>query len=80
MRLYLKDSERRPDPRPVQVDERRAVFVGLVVWIIATVIYLLVFATNGEADAGVVWTCTAGIALGLAGLVYTERRRRKLGH
>lgn len=77
MRVYLKDSERRPDSPPVQVDERKAVFVGLVVWIVATVVYLLVFAVNGQADAVVVWTCTAGIALGLAGLVYTERRRRR---
>jgi hypothetical protein len=77
VRVYLKDSERRPDSAPVQVDERKAVFVGLVIWIVATVVYLLVFAVNGQADAVVVWTCTAGIALGLAGLVYTERRRRR---
>jgi len=77
VRVYLKDSERRPDPAPVQVDERKAVFVGLVIWILATVVYLLVFAVNGQADAIVVWTCTAGIALGLGGLAYTERRRRR---
>jgi len=77
VRLYLKDSERRTDPPPVKTDDRKAVFAGLVIWIVATVVYLLVYAVGGTADAGVVWTCTAGIGLGLIGLVYTERRRRR---
>ena len=29
MRLWLKDSERRPDPAPVETDDRKAMLVGL---------------------------------------------------
>jgi hypothetical protein len=35
MRLWLKDSERRPDPKPVQSDDRKAILVGLVLWLVA---------------------------------------------
>ncbi len=30
MRFWLKDGERRPDPEPVQSDDRKAILVGLV--------------------------------------------------
>ena len=30
MRLFIKDSERRPDPAPLKTDDRKVVLVGLV--------------------------------------------------
>ena len=78
MRLYLRDSERRPDPEPVKTDDRKAVLTGLVLWVAGLLIALLVAAVRGDGvDTSIVWLCTAGIALGLAFLVYTERRRRR---
>ncbi len=75
MRLYLRDSERRPDPEPVKTDDRTAVLVGLGLWIVALVVVTLVVG-QGEA----LWTCLAGIVLGAALLAYVEaralRRRR----
>jgi cobalamin synthase len=77
MRLWLKDSERLPDPTPVVTDDRKAILVGLVGWILglATVLMLALFSPTPTTMA-VVWTCAVGIILGGAGLLYTHRRRR----
>jgi fatty acid desaturase len=77
MRLWLKDSERRPDPAPVQTDDRRAVLAGLVLWLVALVVLLLL---AGELVArGLfwwLWTVVVGLALGIVGLIYLGVRRR----
>jgi hypothetical protein len=78
MRLWLKDSERRPDPAPVKTDDRRAMLVGTAAWVVALVVLLLVLRPiSAHANARLLWTCFAGLALGLLGLVYTIRRHRK---
>ena len=76
MRLWLKDSERRPDPAPVKTDDRKAVLVGLVLWLIALA-GLLVFLTPLLADGRGwwLWTVFIGLGIGLVLLVYTHRRR-----
>jgi hypothetical protein len=78
MRLWLNDSERRPDPDPVATDDRKAVLAGLVLWVAALVVVLIVLLPQGmDAAGGWIWTCVAGLALGLAGLLYTHSRRPK---
>lgn len=76
MRLWLKDSERRPDPRPVQTDDRIPIGVGTAAWVVALVVLLLI----GPAVEGwtVHWlvTCVVGVVLGPLGLLYSIRRRR----
>ena len=78
MRLWLKDSERRPDPPVVKTDDRKAVLVGLALWAVALV-FVLVFLPSLTADghAWWLWTCVAGLALGAVGLVYTHVRHTK---
>ena len=76
MRLFLRDSERRPDPVPVKTDDRRPVLIGLAAWVIATIIVLLFFmpfARSGNTGS-LLWTCAVGIVLGLAGLIYAAKR------
>ena len=76
MRLWLKDSERRQDPPPVKTDDRKAILVGLVGWLLGLV--GLLFFTGALAAAGHTWwlfTCATGIGLGLLALVYTNSRR-----
>ena len=77
MRLWLKDSERRPDPTPVATDDRKAVLVGVALWVIGLAVALIVPAVS-EVDAAGTWfyTCLVGLALGAVGLVYTHRRHR----
>ena len=78
MRIWLKDSERRPDPEPVETDDRKAMLVGIVLWVIALVAVVLFI--EPLIAAGNLWwlgTVFAGLALGLIGLVYTHLRRGK---
>lgn len=77
MRLWLKDSERRPDPAPVKTDDRKPMLIGIVVWLVALAVGL-VFLTP-LTEAGLLWwlwTCVAGIALGLVGILYTNWRQK----
>ncbi|MFD1714532.1 DUF2530 domain-containing protein [Amnibacterium flavum] len=75
MRLYLKHSERRAEPAPVETDDRRAILTGVVIWGAALIVAVLVPSVMGQWSSAL-WTCIAGFALGLAGLVYTQFRRR----
>ncbi len=62
--------------RPVDVDGVRTVAVGTVLWAI-TFVVLALFRDDLDAE-GVgwwMWTCLAGVGLGLLGLEYTRKRR-----
>jgi hypothetical protein len=75
VRLFLKDSERRPDPAPVKTDDRKVVLVGLVLWIIALGVMLVLLAQLQESGlVWLLWTVVGGLVLGLVLLVYTARR------
>ncbi|NYD68640.1 DUF2530 domain-containing protein [Agromyces atrinae] len=78
MRLWLRDSERRPDPAPVRADARKAVAVGTGAWLAAFV----ALATQTEAleATDATWWLAAsglGVLLGAGGLVALEVRRRR---
>ena len=74
MRLYLRDSERRPDPEPVTTDDRTAILTGLGLWIVGLAVTILVLGPHGDP----LWTCITGVILGVALLTYAEVRSRKL--
>jgi hypothetical protein len=75
MRLYVKDSERRPDPEPLKTDDRKVVLVGLVGWIVALGVMLLLLPQLQESGlVWVLWTVVCGLGLGLVLLVVTARR------
>jgi outer membrane biosynthesis protein TonB len=62
--------------RPLDVDGVRTVAVGTVLWAI-TFVVLALFRDDLDAE-GVgwwMWTCLAGVGLGLLGLEYTRKRR-----
>ncbi|WP_349902179.1 DUF2530 domain-containing protein [Parafrigoribacterium humi] len=78
MRLWLKDSERRPDPAPAKTDDRKAVLVGAVLWLAALVAVLVFARPLSESGAQrALWTCVAGLALGAVGILYAVRRHRR---
>lgn len=78
MRLWLRDDERRPDPTPAQTDDRKAILVGLGLWVIGLVVLLVVLGGSliGENRLPWLWTDLVGIALGILGLVYLSVNRR----
>ena len=69
MRFWLKDSERRPDPAPVKTDDRKAFLTGSIAWIIG-------FGLAAALMPQYIWTCVAGLAIGLIGLAWSIWRRR----
>lgn len=78
MRLWLTESERRPDPAPVRTDARKALLAGTAAWLVALVAALV--ARDWLASIGFGWFVTAaiiGVALGVAGLVVVQLRRRR---
>jgi hypothetical protein len=80
VRIWLKDSERKPDPQPVKTDDRKVVLVGLVLWLLALVGLLIFVRPLLDGGNGFwLWTVVVGIAIGLMGLVYTTWRQGRSG-
>jgi hypothetical protein len=78
MRLWLTESERRPDPAPVRTDARKALVAGTAGWLVALVAAIV--ARDWLESVGLGWFVTAaiiGVALGVAGLVVVQLRRRR---
>jgi predicted phage tail protein len=75
VRLWLKDNERRPDPTPVKTDDRKAIVVGMALWLIALVV-LLCFTSTLAASGHLWWLvmCGVGLVLGVVALIYSIRR------
>lgn len=78
MRLWLKDSERLPDPAPVKTDDRKALLAGTIAWVLALAGLVLFIDPLREAGNGWwLWAAIAGIALGLLGLVNVHLRHER---
>ena len=75
MKIYLRSNERRPDPPPLQTDDRQVVLIGTAAWTVLLVL-AVIFHDRLAADGRGwwVWTPVVGIALGLYGLRYLRRQ------
>lgn len=65
---------RRPDPEPLKTDDAGAILVGTALWAVALVALLIA----RPAHTWWIWTCVAGIVLGLFGLVFVRSRDSRL--
>jgi len=65
----------RPDPPPLETDDAKVVAVGTAAWIVGLLV-LLVLALTDAVDVPGWWLgmCGYGIALGLYGIRYCQRR------
>ena len=64
---------------PLDVDAVRTVQIGTVLWAVALGVTLVARDTlQDEGRTWWIWTCVAGVVLGLLGLVITVRRRRRM--
>lgn len=70
---------RRPDPEPLETDDVKAVAIGTALWALALVGMLPFYGRLAEQGRGWwVWTCVAGVGLGLLGVQYCRHRRDAL--
>jgi hypothetical protein len=70
VRLWLSESERRPDPAPARADARKAVLVGTLAWLVALAVSLVFRAQLDEVGLGwLIWASVTGLVLGVIGLV-----------
>jgi len=77
VRFWLKDSERRPDPVPVKTDDRKAFLAGTALWVLALAVFVVLLPMLTEqGHTWWLWTCVAGLAIGLIGLGWSVWRQR----
>ncbi|MBB4700456.1 DUF2530 domain-containing protein [Sphaerisporangium siamense] len=65
---------RPPDLAPLKTNDTAAILVGTGLWAVALVVLLVVGVPAGRGWW--IWTCVAGIGLGLFGCFYVWRRDR----
>lgn len=69
---------RRPDPPPLDTDDRPLVVAGMVLWAVAFVVLVVFFRDDLHRHHASywIWSCLIGIGLGLYALRFVSRRQR----
>lgn len=76
MKPTREPETRLAPPPPLEANDQLVAAVGTVAWAIALVV-LLIIRDSLRADLRWwIWTCVAGLAMGLFGLWYTPRLKR----
>ena len=70
-------ARRRPAPPPKEADDHLVTALGTVGWAIALVVLLAVRSALPEGERWWLWTCIAGLAMGLFALWYVPFLKRK---
>jgi hypothetical protein len=73
---------RRPDPEPLEIDEAKVIAVGTIAWFVAWAVLLVLHGRLEDHDREWwIWTCVAGLFLGLWGYLLVRKRieARKAG-
>ena len=75
IRFRVKESDRKPDPEPIETNAGLAVVIFTAMWVVALVLILLFGQTFPEPLPD--WwalTCVFGIALGIYGYFKVRKR------
>lgn len=75
--LFLHPERRRPGPQPRQVDLRRAIVAGLVLWATAAAVLAVVGLTTDLSVRSNLVVCATGGGLGLLALAWEQNNRRR---
>ena len=67
---------RRPAPPPLEANDRRVTIVGTVAWAAALAVLLVLRGQIPASDRWWIWTCAAGVAMGLFALWYVPYFKR----
>lgn len=70
--------ERRPDPAPLETDDRAVLVVGMLLWAVAFVVLIVFFRDDLRRHHTTfwLWSCGLGFVMGFYGLWFVSRRRR----
>ena len=69
-------SDRRPAPPPLEANERLVTWAGIAAWVVALIVLLAVREHIPPSDRWWIWTCVAGIGLGVFALFYIPHLHR----
>ena len=72
----MKDSGRRDPPPPLEANDRLVTVTGIAGWALALIVLLIVRGSLPSDDRWWIWTCAAGLAMGLFALWYVPRFKR----
>ena len=76
----MPKAARRPDPEPLETDDRLVILVGMALWALAFVVLLAFFHDDlrRHHTEWWLWSCGIGILFGLYGLRFAAKRRRAI--
>ncbi len=75
----MSENERVADIPPLDVTGTRTMLVGTAVWALAFLAMLPFYGTLRDGNRGWwLWTCTAGVGLGLFGIGFCKRREQRI--
>ena len=66
----------RPAPPPLEANDRQVTIVGTVAWAAALVVLLILRQQIPAGSRWWIWTCAAGVAMGLFALWYVPHFKR----
>ena len=66
----------QPPPPPLEANDRRVTVVGTAAWAIALVVALVLHERIPASDRWWIWTCVAGVCMGLFALWYVPYFKR----
>ena len=69
-------SPRRPAPPPLEANDRLVTAVVTAAWAVALIVVLVLRGSLPAAERWWLWTCVAGLGLGIFGLWYVPRMKR----
>lgn len=69
----------RREAEPYEMDERIPAGIGIVCWVVALIVLLIVHDRLPAAYQWWIWTCVAGVGSGVFGFFYIPYVRRRRG-